>query len=137
MSNLIPLTSMLHTLNRWPSFWDDEDLRSFSSVDHGIDVYETENTVVVKANVAGVPSDNVDVTFEKGVLWIKAQAHSEKDDQKNKYYSKSSWNYSYKIAVPGMLDHSKEPEVKLRDGVLEAVFAKAEASKPKKLTVKT
>ena len=28
MSNLVPLKSMLSTLNRWPSFWDDEDLHS-------------------------------------------------------------------------------------------------------------
>jgi HSP20 family protein len=136
MSNLVPLNSMFRALHRWPSFWDDEDLQLFPSVDHGIDVYETENEVVVKANVAGVSTDDIDVTFEKGVLWVKAQATSEEDDQKNKYYSKSSWNYSYKIAVPGSIDYAQEPEVHVKDGVLEVVFVKSEASKPKKLTVK-
>ena len=137
MSNLVPLKSMLNTLNRWPSFWDDEDLQLFPSVDRGVDVYETENEVTVKANVAGVASDDIDVTFEKGALWIQAKAVKKEDDKDNKYYSKSSWSYSYKIAVPGMIDHSQEPEVTLENGILKVVFAKAEASKPKKLTIKT
>ncbi|MBP7700587.1 Hsp20/alpha crystallin family protein [Candidatus Woesebacteria bacterium] len=137
MSNLVPLKSMLGTLNRWPNFWDDDDLQLYPSVDNGVDIYETENEVVVKANIAGVSSDDVDVTFEKGSLWIQAKSTKEEDDDKNKYYSKSSRSYSYKIAVPGLIDHSKEPEVTLENGILKVEFIKSEASKPKKLSIKT
>ncbi len=137
MSNLVPLKSMLGTLNRWPNFWDDDDLQLYPSVDNGVDIYETENKVVVKANIAGVSSDDVDVTFEKGSLWIQAKSTKEEDGDKNKYYSKSSRSYSYKIAVPGLIDHSKEPEVTLENGILKVEFIKSEASKPKKLSIKT
>ena len=140
MSNLVPFRSMLHSLNRWPSFWDDEDFSLLSgSLSNSIDMYENENEVVVRANVAGVSSDDVDITFEKGVLWIQArnttQEESEEKDTK-KYFSKASWNYSYKVAIPGFLDHSKEPDVELNDGILEITFYKSAASKPKKLAIK-
>jgi len=137
MSNLLPSRSLFGALSRWPSVWDDEDLLNLPSVDRGIDLYENENEVVVKANVAGVSGDDIDVTYEKGVLWIKAESQKEAEDEKNKYYSRSAWSYSYMIAVPGMLDHTKEPEVTLDGGVLKVIFTKAEASKPKKLTVRS
>lgn len=133
MTNLIPMNSFF---NRWPSIWDDDDRGMISPtyVNH-IDVYENENDVVVKANVAGIPAKDIDLTFEKGVLLIKAQAETEQKDDKNKWYNKSSWSYSYKVAVPGTIDHTKEPTVTLENGVLTATFHKAEISKPKKLNI--
>lgn len=125
--------------NRWPSVWDDDDFASmFNPANTNIDVYETEDEVVVQANVAGVQPDEVDITFEKGVLWIKAEKAEETDSEegKQKFYSKSNWSYSYKVAVPGSLDHTIEPEAAVKDGVLTVTFKKAEHSKPKKLTVK-
>lgn len=129
---------MLSSLNRWPSIWDDEDLGSIlSSASNNLDVYETDNEVVVKANVAGVSADKIDVMFEKGVLTITANATDESSDEKKKHYSKSSWQYSYRVAVPGMLDHTVEPSAEVKDGVITLTFKKAEASKPKKLSVKS
>ncbi|MBW7944575.1 Hsp20/alpha crystallin family protein [Patescibacteria group bacterium] len=133
---IIPWNPALSRIwSRWPEEWED-DLAQFFPNSNNLDVYETENDVVVRANVAGVPKDGIDLTFEKGVLWIKAEKTEEKDDQSKKHYSKSSWSYSYKIAIPGMLDHTAEPEVQLEDGVVTVTFKKAEASKPKKLTIK-
>jgi len=135
---LVRWNPIMRSLGRWPDFWDDDDL---SLVNHGtnnLDVYETENEVVVKANVAGVPAESVDITFEKGVLFIKAEKSDEEEDKDKQHYSRSSWSYSYRVAVPGvsMLDSNVEPEAEIEDGVVEVRFKKAEASKPKKLSVK-
>ena len=136
MSQLVPFRSLLRQLNHWPNVFDDDELAVFShSPNSEVDVYETKNEVVAKANVAGVSPEDVTATFEKGVLWIQAKASQESSDSEHKYYSKSSWNYSYKIAIPGFIDHAKEPTVTLKDGILTAVFQKTEASKPKKLTI--
>ena len=137
MSSLVPFRSMLPSLTRWPSFWDDEDFSFHSgSLSNSIDLYETENEVVVKANVAGVSAEDIDITFEKGILWIQAKNTTQEENKENKYFSKASWNYSYKVSVPGFLDHSKEPNVELANGILELTFCKSEASKPKKLSIK-
>ncbi|HYD35740.1 MAG TPA: Hsp20/alpha crystallin family protein [Vitreimonas sp.] len=134
--SLVRLNPLVSTLNRWPNIWDDDFFSDLNTASHNLDVYETDDEVVVKANVAGVAADKVDITFEKGVLWIKAEAEEEKSDKQKKHYSKSSWNYSYKIAVPGMLDFNHEPQATVTDGVVTITFKKAEASKPRKLQVK-
>jgi HSP20 family protein len=138
--SLIPYSPALRALSRWPDIWDDDFFStSLSTASNNLDLYETDDAVIVKANVAGVPSENVDLTFEKGTLWIKAEATAEKDsDEKSKkHYSKSSWSYSYKVAVPGTLDHTAEPDATVKDGVLTVSFKKSEHTKPKKLTVKS
>jgi len=122
-------------LSRWPSVWDDDELTTVSAASNNLDVYETADEVVVRANVAGVPADKVDITFEKGVLWVKAEKEEKTDDADKKHYSRSSWSYSYRVAVPGTIDYNKEPTAEVEDGVVVVTFKKAEASKPKKLTV--
>lgn len=122
-------------LHQWPDLWDDAVTSISNAASNNLDVFETENEVTVRANVAGVTEKDVDITFEKGTLWIKAEKETKEEDEKKKHYSKASWSYSYKVSVPGMLDAMSEPEVGLQDGVLTIMFKKAEASKPKKLVV--
>ncbi len=119
-------------LLRWPNVWDEEDFGS-SGADN-LDVYETKDEVVVKAAVAGVDPDKVDVTFEKGILTITGSEESEEKEDK-KYYRKSSRSYSYRVAVPGNIDLSVEPEARVEHGIVKISFKKAEEAKPKKITV--
>lgn len=132
---LIRWNPSLSPLSRWPSIWDEDDFSSLTNSSNNLDVYETESEVIVKANVAGVPIDEVDVTYEKGVLWIQASAEKNEDETDKKHYSRSSWSYSYKVAVPGDVDHQAEPKAEVDEGILTVSFKKSEASKPKKLTV--
>lgn len=122
-------------LNQWPDLWDDALNTVGNIASNNLDVYETENEVTVRANVAGVSEKDVDITFEKGVLWIKAERSEQESDDKKKHFSRSSWSYSYKVAVPGMLDMNVDPVVELRDGMLVITFKKSAASKPRKLNI--
>lgn len=126
-----PLSRML---SQWPDVWD-EDLLNVSGT-RDLDVYETEDEVVVRANIAGVAEDDVELTFEKGVLYINAEKTEEEGDKDKKHYSKSSWSYSYKVAVPGMIDFGAEPEAEIENGVVSVTFKKSEGAKPKRLTIK-
>lgn len=135
--SLIPYSPTFRALSRWPDFWDDDLFTTpINNLSNNLDLYETDDEVIVKANVAGVPEDDVDLTFEKGTLWIKAQANKENDDEAKKHYSKSSWSYSYKVAVPGLLDHTVDPDATVENGVLTIKFKKSEHTKPKKLTIR-
>lgn len=125
-------------LSRWPDIWDDEDLANMvPATGQNLEVAETKDKVVVKANVAGVPAEKIDLTFEKGVLFIQAQQEVEDKNEEKRYFSKMSSSYSYKVAVPGDIDHHQEPEAVIKDGIITVTFSKAEAAKPKKLTVKS
>lgn len=116
----------------WPNIFDEDSWTD----NRGLDVYETKDKVIVKASVAGIKPEDVDITFEKGVLWIKAQQKEEEKEGK-KYYHKSFRSYSYKVAIPSNVDYKNEPEAEVDDGILTIAFAKSELSKPKKIQIKT
>lgn len=127
-----PIQSML---SRWPDFWD-EDLFDQSSNSH-LNVYENKDKVTVEANIAGVDDKDVDLTFEKGILWIQAKKQAEEKDEERKYYSRSSFSYSYKVAIPGDVDLSSEPEAEIKNGVLKVEFKKSALAQPRKLKIKS
>lgn len=124
-----PMRAML----RWPNVWD-EDEWGVAGMGDNLDVYETSDEVVVKGNVAGIDPTKIEITFEKGILTIAASQESEETEGK-KYYRKASRSYSYRVAVPGNIDMSKEPEAKVANGVVAVTFHKAEEAKPKKIAV--
>lgn len=126
-----PMSSLL----RWPNVWEDEDWGVAAVGGDNLDVYETKDDVVVKANVAGVNPDKVEITFEKGVLSIAAQEEVEEKEGK-KYYKKATRSYSYRVAVPGNIDLGAEPEAKVEHGIVSVTFKKAEEAKPKKIAIK-
>lgn len=129
-----PLSTML---SRWPEMWDEDLFDGVSNSSNNLNVYEDKNQVVVEAKIAGVANEDVDITFEKGVLWIQAKKKKEEKSEDRKYYSRSSFSYSYKVAVPGEIDLSKEPEVTIQNGVLRVEFKKSELAQPKKLKIKS
>lgn len=121
-------------LMRWPNIWDDE--QSYApTTDNNLDIYETESEVVVRANLAGIPEDKVEITFDKGILWIRGEEETQEKEGK-KYYRKATRSYSYKIAIPGNIDLKHEPEAVVKNGVVEITFLKAEEAKPRKIAIK-
>jgi HSP20 family protein len=125
-----PMSTML----RWPNIWEDEDFTPLTGSDN-LDVYETQDEVVVKANVAGIDPDKVEITFEKGILTLSAREENEEKSDK-KYYRKATRSYSYRVAVPGNIDLSTDPEAKITHGIVSVSFKKAEEAKPKKISIK-
>lgn len=125
-----PMSTML----RWPNIWEDEDYPTTMTSDN-LDVYETKDESVIKANVAGIDPDKVEITFEKGVLTISAREESEEKSDK-RYYKKATRTYSYRVAVPGNIDLAIEPEAKVEHGIVCVTFKKAEEEKPKKINIR-
>lgn len=123
------------TLMRWPSIWDEEDWGTPTTTADQLDIYETDNEVVIRANIAGVPEDKVDLTFERGILTISAEETEETAEGK-KYYQRASRRYSYRVAVPGNIDSKTEPQAHVDQGVVEVRFQKAAEAKPKKISVR-
>jgi len=121
---------------RWPSLWEEEEeWPELPVTSRGLDVYETEDEVVVKAAVPGVDPKKIDVTFRDGRLWIKGKV--EEEEKGRKYYRKSARSFDYVVDVPG-IDPDKEPKsAEVSDGVLTVTFEKAQPEKKaKKVTVK-
>ena len=121
---------------RWPSLWDDEeDWPEIPSTGRGLDVYESGKEVVVKAAVPGVDPQKVEVTYEDGRLWIKAEVEEEEKDKK--YYRKSARSFNYSLDVPQVNPAAEPKSAEVEGGVLTVIFAKAQPKKKtKRITVK-
>lgn len=116
--------------------WIDEIDEDFWSTptQRGLKVYEDDkNNIKVEAVVAGIPSEAVEVNIEDGVLTIKAENKIE-ENGKNEYRA-SSYQYYYTTALSGGDWQKAEADVK--HGILTVTIPKAEAAKPKKITVKS
>lgn len=126
----------------WPSIFDDEDWSLSTdwpelSTSKGLDIYETDEAVVVEAAVPGVPEDKVDVTVEGNVISIKA-AHEEKEEEKKKkrtYKSSRQTSFNYSTSLPRMVD-SSNAQAEVDNGVVKITVPKTEEEKPKRIEVK-
>lgn len=120
---------------RMPQLLDEDD-SWFSSSNSGLTVSENDSHVFIEAAVPGVNSEEVEVTFDKGVLWVKGHHKEEEHDKQKKFYRKAASSFSYHISVPGDIDMSSEPDVTYKDGMVKVSFAKRPEEQPRKLTVK-
>lgn len=114
---------------------DDWALHEFSSPS-GLTVSEDHQHVYVEASLPGIKPDEVEMIFDKGVVWIKAEKKEETEDKKKKFYRRAMSSFSYRVAVPGDVDESKEPEATIKNGVLKVTFFKKKEGTTKKIPIK-
>jgi HSP20 family protein len=103
----------------------------------GIDVYEEEDKVVVKAAVPGISPDKVDVTFEDGVLRIRAkveETQEEKDKKRVTYRMDRVAQFDYTTTLPRPVD-AQSIQAVVEDGVVVISAKIAETAKPRRIEV--
>lgn len=135
MANDLMLRSFLgFPMTPFSSMMDEmEELMPTSNLFNGLAVSEDEKNVYIEAAVPGVEGKDVDVTFNKGVLTIKAEKMEE--EKRKTYHRRASRSFLYRVA-PGDVDPKAEPQARYKNGVMMVTFAKAASAKPKKIAVK-
>lgn len=120
----------------WPWFFEDWELPE-TIERQNMDIYETENDIIVEAPVPGIEKDNIDITIEEGVIRIKAEKEEKEEDEKEKEYhtrmSKRSYYYQASLPSRGKWD---DAEAEIKDGMVKVLVPKAKEVKPKKIEVK-
>ena len=119
-----------------PWFEDEDWLGNLPTTTSGLSVAEDDKNVYIEANMPGLKADNIEVTFQKGELWIRGERKEEEKDKDRKYYRMASSEYSYRVMIPGEVEEKAEPSVNYKDGVLTATFKKVAKSEPKRISVK-
>ncbi|MFA6814249.1 MAG: Hsp20/alpha crystallin family protein [Candidatus Pacebacteria bacterium] len=71
--NLIRWRPYQSLLDSWPDIWENDFVTDGNQL-QDLNIYEKDDKLIVEVNVAGVKADQIDLNFEKGVLWIKAKA---------------------------------------------------------------
>ena len=101
-----------------------------------VDMYETDESVVVKTAVPGVNAEEIEVSVTGDTLTIKAESKEEEEIQSESYLRRERriGSVCRSVTLPGGLE-SEKAVADYSDGVLTLTFPKAEEVKPKSITV--
>lgn len=132
--------------NRWgrPSIFEDDTWtllpgwEEIAETSSGMDIYETDDSIIVEAQVPGIKEENLEVTLEGNILTIKAeQTESEEEKKKKKtvYRATRQTSFTYGTALPRVVNADRA-SAEIENGVVKVTIPKTEAEKPKKLEIK-
>ena len=113
-------------------------LSPYGTAELAVDMYETDNEVVVTTAMPGVKPEDVDITITGDTLTIKGETKSETKIEKANYLRQErrygQFARTVSLPVPVQADRA---EAKFKDGVLTLSIPKAEEAKPKVIKVRT
>lgn len=115
--------------------WDDSEEEFPGQL--AVDVYETEDKLVIKARTAGVNKEELDVSISDGILTISGTLSSgdSDTDATNWHIQECYWGeFSRTLALPVSVKED-EVEAVLKDGVLTISFQKIRQEQAKKIQV--
>lgn len=101
-----------------------------------VDIFETDNELVLKADVPGVDQKDIDIRIENGTLQLKGERKFEKEE-KNKGFHRLERSYGSFVryfTVPESVD-TENVKADFQNGVLTVTLPKKEIAKPKAIKV--
>ena len=101
-----------------------------------VDILETENEIVLKADVPGVELKDIDIQLENGTLTVKG-ARKMENEEKNKGFHRMERSYGSFVrvfTVPETVD-AEQVKAGYEAGVLTITLPKKEIAKPKAIKV--
>ncbi|HHT9132640.1 MAG TPA: Hsp20/alpha crystallin family protein [Candidatus Tripitaka californicus] len=103
-----------------------------------VDVVETNDTVVVKAELPGMEPKDVDISVSDDRLTIKGERKAEKEEKGKTFYrmERCYGSFSRTIELPASVEADKA-KADYKNGVLEITLPKTEQVKAKKIPIKT
>jgi len=146
MSNLIrwePAREMMTLREAMERLFDDAFTRPLSPSGNAwsvpaVDMYQTDNEVIVKAALPGIKADEVQINVTGEVLTIKGETRQENDNKEKAYHIREqrwgAFERSLALPIDVVADKAK---AEFENGVLTITLPKAEEVKPKTINIKT
>ncbi|BDC48453.1 hypothetical protein F183_A07690 [Bryobacterales bacterium F-183] len=103
-----------------------------------VDIRETANELIVKADLPGVSENDVDLRIEDGTLILKGERkfENQSNDEKGGYHriERSYGSFARYFSLPDTVDPEKVT-AEYKNGVLTVTLGKKEIAKPKQIKV--
>ena len=114
--------------------WDDSQEEFLGQL--AVDVYETDEKLVVKARTAGVNKEDLDVSISDGILTISGTLSSGDDAEATNWHIQECYwgEFSRTLALPVSVKED-EVEAVLKDGVLTISFNKIKQDVAKRIQI--
>jgi HSP20 family protein len=115
----------------------EEDWMAEAEGQLAVDVYQTKENVVIKAPIAGVTPDKIDIEVAEDVVTIRGERVEETEvDREHYYVQECYWGaFSRSVILPTSTIAEKAAAA-LKDGVLTITIPKVAQDKVKKIKVK-
>lgn len=101
-----------------------------------LDIAETENEILVKIEVPGVPQGDIDITVHDGVLTVKGEKKVAKEDKNLQWHriERAYGSFARSLTLPNTVSHDSI-KAAYKDGVLTLSMAKREETKPRQIKI--
>lgn len=102
-----------------------------------IDVFDTKDAVVLKAELAGMDPDDIQIEVEDNVLTVKGERRFEEAVDEERYYrvERRFGSFQRSLALPQGV-RGEDISASYEDGILTISVPKVEEEKPKRIEVK-
>lgn len=112
----------------------DEDLVSGTWIPP-VDVAETQDRIIVRAEVPGMRQEDIQIEFENGLLTLRGERAIERSEGMTWHRVERVYgNFSRTFTLPRTVDAEKIT-ASYREGVLEIEVPKREEAKPKQIRI--
>jgi HSP20 family protein len=97
-----------------------------------VDVYETDNDVVVKAEIPGVSKEDLNLYVDENTVKLSGQTKKEDEFNNDSTYRAERYYGSFSRVIPLPVEvKSEKAKAEYKDGILNITIPKAEPSKVK------
>jgi HSP20 family protein len=102
-----------------------------------LDVAETKNDLVVKAELPGMDPKDIDISLAEGVLTIKGEKKQEKEEKEENYHliERSYGSFVRSVRLPKEVQ-SEKINASYKNGILRVTLPKSEEAKKKEIKIK-
>ncbi len=101
-----------------------------------VDIYETENALILSAEIPGIEEKDIEIKIEDNTLVIKGERKFEKETKKENYHriERSYGSFYRSFTLPNYVDQDKI-HAEHENGVLKITMPNKPELKPKKVKV--
>lgn len=119
------------------SLWDPYWANGGTTGQLALDLYQTDNEVVVKANIPGIRPEDIDISVSGDTLTIQGEVREEQESEEKQYMVRERRYASFarSITLPSAVEADKAT-AEFENGVLILSLPKVEEVKPKRIAVK-
>jgi len=101
-----------------------------------VDIYDTNDALVLKAELPGFSKEDVSVELKDNTLILKGERKREAEVKEENYHrlERAYGAFQRSFSLPATVDQEKV-KANYKDGVLELRLPKVEVAKPKRITI--
>ena len=139
-----PFRDLVSTQDRFNQLFNDTFSRAFGDqqevAPHAwvppVDIYETGDSLVLKAELPGINPDDVEIRVEDNTLYLKGERKFEKEVKEESLHrvERSYGTFARSFVLPNTIDSDKV-KAEYENGILTLTMPKREEAKPRTIKI--